>query len=172
MMDTPDAIDQPHFIVDTTADESVRDRLHVLERRINEKPALFQSELKGLGELAIAGTINYSDTDERQVTLTRSAKEMISEFFTQRLDLEVSFDETTESALLADKKHSELLDDVTSKRAELIKTGIMSSNNRPNEKAIPAREKLRRYRLEFYIGRVLASQPQPRTNGDTLRSTG
>lgn len=172
MGQTPQNLDRPHFIIDEAADEAVRDRLKVFERRINQKPELFHRELEFLGELATSGTIEYRETDERQVSLTRSAKQMISEFFTQRLDLDMTFDDATESALQDDEKHAKLLENVHNERAEYVKTGIMSSTTRPNERAIPAREALRRYRLEFYIGRVLASRPQSGTNGDTLRSTG
>jgi hypothetical protein len=172
MTNAPATIEQPHFIVDDSADESVRDRLHVLERRINEKPEIFQQELASLGELATAGTIEYDNIDERQVSLTRSAKEIIAEFFTQRLDLDVSFDDSTEAALLADDKHAVLLDEVKSKHSERLQLGKTTSTTRANEQAIPAREKLRRYRLEFYIGRVLASKHRSGTKGDDLRTAG
>ncbi len=174
MPTTPEAAEQPHFIIDTTADDAVATRLRTLERRITRSPELFKNALDSLGELATAKTIEIDKLNERDVTLKRGEKDMLSEYFGQRYDLEMSFDEATESALSADTTHQKLLSEVRGKKANLIQRSKSKTPNPPNYAAIPAREALRRYRLEFYIGRVAAktTPSSSKTAKGKLRSTG
>lgn len=171
MAQGPEDIERPHFVIEESADDAVGTRLRMLERRISESPDLFRLALSNLGELATKDTIAFSERDERNVTLRRGAADMITEFFHERYDLEMSFDAKTEADLLEDETHRSLLEDARSKRMEHVKTGIMKSTSRPNEQAVPARERLRRYRLEFYIGQVLSYQQPGKSLSTSKKGT-
>jgi hypothetical protein len=165
----------PHFVIDATADEEVSVRLRTLERRINENPAEFSSVLTALGDAATKDTIEIDKRNKRQITLKKDPADMLKEYFAQRFDLEMTFDDATEAMLDKDSEYLSLLEDLHHKTSDQMRKGKMGSFIRPNADAPAAREKLRRHRLQFYIGQVVTAQTtnsSNRTSKGKLRSAG
>ncbi len=170
--------EQPQIIVDNGTDPLIAKRIHMIDRAIHRSPERFQESVDNLGELATSQVIEIGDIDKRIVTATRKPDELITEFLNNRYDRDSVFDDATEEALAEDETAAELLAVMRSKTSQIISAGIMKKISRQNMDAPAARDEFRRYRLGFYIKRVIALQP-PNTEGKgpdqplpQLRSTG
>lgn len=148
--------EQPRIIVDPAADASIARRIATIDRAIDRKPEDFLSAITALGEQATASVIELGDMEQRVPTATRKPAELIKEFLGNRYDLNSEFDDATEAALASDETYRTMVRDLQSKKTISVKKGKMSTINRANPEADAARDALRRYRLQFYLGRVVA----------------
>lgn len=153
---------RPAFLIASDADEAVRRRDLLLERRIDKAPAVYKTALESLGELATQGSIEFDSREDFKATLKRNPRDLLREYFTQRYDSSVEYDDPTEEALEKDENHRRLLDAHKAAQSQHSKE--------------TARDAMRYSRLAFFIGRVAAwseQQAQPASPpADGLRSTG
>ncbi len=152
--------DGPGIIVDDEAGPAIARRISNIDAKMHRDPESFLSQLQVLGEAATEKVIALDDRENRIPTLTRAASKLIVEFFSNRYDFDTSFDPDTEAAIAADPEHAKLVEFASSRKSQLVKTGIMSKAMRPDEHAPDARDAVRRHRLELYLGRVLAFKRQ------------
>lgn len=163
--------EQPHIIIEPDLPSDIERRIEAIDTRINQEPEIFQKEISKLGELAIK-PIAYSERDNRVVHAAREAGALIGEFFTNRYDLEIAYDDETETALRGDKKYLKLLEESRGASSIVIKTGVMSSTLHSNPNAEHARDASRIYRLKAYVDRVATWQTQVAAQEGRLPSAG
>lgn len=154
---------RPHFVIDTEAPEMVVDRLRYFETRISESPTDFSHTLTSLGEAATANTLHLLEASTPEVSLQREPKELLLEFFKQRLDRYIEYDPATEDALENDAERKQLLSDLRTKQPRKIR-----ENDRirmaPNLDGEIIRDTIRRNELAFYLQRVVGWQMQTEPN--------
>lgn len=149
-------IDGPRIIIGDDAEPAIARRISNIDAKMHREPEAFLGHLQALGEEATERVITLEERDSRLPTATRAAGKLIVEFLSNRYDLDASFDAETEASIASNPEHAELIELASSKRSQLVKTGIMSKSMRPNEHAPDARDAVRRHRLELYLERILA----------------
>jgi hypothetical protein len=182
---TPEAIqteliqiitEQPKLVLDDDAiDVDVKLGVRLLNREIHRDPNKFQDALKSLGDLATRDTITLDLRDKQQTTLERNPRDLITEFFKKRWDLEVSYDKATVHAQSTDPGHQELIEEHKALRPEYLRKGVMGSSSRPNKDASSSRDTVRRSLFGIFLSRVVAWDQQnteAATQNDRLSSTG
>lgn len=150
------AIEQkPLMQIDPTTDESVTRRIRLLERSIHRHPDRFIAAMETLGSNATAGTIQIQNTESRETTLKRDPSQQLLEFFTNRYDLAIEFDNETERAIVKDAAHVDLLRKQQTVRAQRRQQPAKKGAALPEPpEAYLIRDALRRQRLIVFIGRV------------------
>lgn len=134
-------IPKPEFDVDDNISAEL------LEQDIYKRPDAYRTVLS-LGTLAVFEA-------ESQAPVESDVIKGLRDFFDSRLDRFVEFDQATEDALEADKKHQALISSISSAR-----------NTEEKDKN---RDNARHYRFAFFIDRVINYQSQQKSR---LRRTG
>ena len=155
----PPVVEAPHFIISEDADATVSRRVRRLEQTIEANPAVAMSTL---GSLALSQSIELSNIDKREATLKRNVRDLLAEYFTQRYDLDVEFDAGSEEAIARNEDYRALLLQHRSSSNQQVQLGVQKKGSRADPNAEPIRDRVRRKRLELYIGRVMSYQ-QSRT---------
>jgi len=163
---------RPSMIVAPDTAENVAKRISAIDSRIHRSPEAFVMSLMVIGEAAVSHTVDYRDRGDSVINLKKKPADLIIEFFRNRYDLDSEFDAATEESIKNDPTHQGLMSNMKSQTGVRIQTGVMKSENRPSEEAVPARDLVRVQRLSLYLGRVADYQEQQRQaqeTGDGLR---
>ena len=148
----------PGIDFDDISHEGVKRRVRLLDSYIRKNPVAILNVIGKLG--GDLNSIDYAERRDRETTLRRDYPYVVAEYFEQRYDDSVSFDLATEEALKTDKVMENLLEKRRGATSDRVQTGKMTSHMRPNAEAPGIRDELRKYRLSFYIGQILAQQEQ------------
>ena len=151
----PPVVEAPRIILDEDADTTVSRRVRRLEQTIEANPS---KALSTLGSLVLSQSIELSRIDQREATLRRNVRDLLTEYFEQRYDLAVSFDDATEKAIEQDEDYQSLINQHRSSSNQQVQLGVQKKGSRADPNAEPIRDRVRRKRLELYIGRVMSYQ--------------
>lgn len=157
---------QPTFTIEDDG-EFAELRLKSLENDIYKKPRIYTALIERLGATLTDGTIAVSEQPQYSETVSNNAAHRLREFFTLRFDRLIEFDDATETFIARDEQYRELLQVHRSSANRDVKLGVQKKGSLPDPNAEPARDKLRRKRLELFVGRVaqwqeLQSKAQPK----------
>lgn len=151
-------ITRPSMIIASGTAENVAKRISAINRRIHRSPEAFVMSLMVLGEAVVSHTVDYRDRGDSVINLKKKPADLLIEFFRNRYDLDSEFDSATEESIKNDPTHQALMANMKSHTGVRIQTGVMKSENRPSEEAVPARDLVRVQRLSLYLGRVAEYQ--------------
>lgn len=130
---------EPQFILDDDIPASVRGYAAGLEAAIRERPTEYLVLLAGLGSRAVAGH------QEGDTPMEGDQVAMINRFFSENGDLYIGFDPDSESSLKAHNHYLALMAD-------------RRRNSSSADEREEVRQSIRFFRLEHFIGRVIAWQ--------------
>lgn len=149
MLEFPET--KPQIIIDPETDARRFKRISYIDQAILQSPDEFVDALNAAGEKATDQTIDLSELDASLDNRKRDASSLLTEFFSKRYDLNISYDEHTEHKIKNDAYHNQLLANAKSAPAR---------RGRDNPEADAARDAARRSSFSIYLGQVAAYQEQ------------
>lgn len=152
MLEYPET--KPQIIIDPETDARRSRRIRYIDHSIIEAPDEFVDALNTAGVKATDQTIDLSELDASLSNRKRDASSLLTEFFVNRYDLDISYDEHTEHRIKNDTSHRQLLAGVLAHKQAPVRQG------RDNPEAIAARDAVRRSSFGIYLGQVAAYQGQ------------
>lgn len=132
---------EPTLVIYSDAPEEIRERALALDQAVKEKPTQYLLLLANLGSTAV------SSMTEGEAPVEGDQLAIVKQFFSERLDLHTEFDSETENSLEVNNRYIQL----QGERKHATEIG-----SKAQEEQI--RTRLRYFRLEHYISRILTWQ--------------
>lgn len=145
------------MIIDEGTDATIARRIAMLDKRIHQDPQEFKQIMVSVGAALLSETIDIQDKSKRVPRAVRKPQHLLTEYFSNRYDLDHGYDQDTDEMLTTDQRHADLINRARAKSATPIKSRQSGTVRRVNTETVSARDELRLYRLESYIGRVITA---------------